>query len=82
LSLLLSNFASEYAIKEGPEKPDGTHSLLVYADYVNLLGDGIHTIRPEYILLMVIKEVGLEVKAEKPKTFRCLVIRTQVKIMT
>jgi len=50
LSLLLFNFALEYAItrvqvnKDG-FKLNGTHQLLAYADDVNVLGGGMHTLK-------------------------------------
>jgi hypothetical protein len=48
LSPLLFNFALEYAIKKVQANKEGlklsrTHQLLVYADYVNVLGGSIHT---------------------------------------
>jgi hypothetical protein len=49
-------------------KLNGTHQLLVYADYVNILGGSIHTIRKNTdALLIASKETGSEVNAEKTK---------------
>jgi hypothetical protein len=50
VSVLLSNFALEYAIKKVQEnqvglKLNGTRQLLAYVDSVNLLGDNIDTVR-------------------------------------
>jgi hypothetical protein len=47
---------------------NGTHRLLFYADYVNILGRSILTIRKNTkALLIAMKEIGLEVNAEKNK---------------
>jgi sorting nexin-29 len=68
---LLFNFASEYAIRKVQEnqvglKFNGTHQLLVYADYVNLLSDNIDTIKKStQTLTDTSKEAGLEVNTEK-----------------
>jgi hypothetical protein len=68
LSTLPFNFASEYAIRKGQEnhlglKLNGTHQLLAYADYVNLLEDNINSINEDTeTFIDVIKEVGLEVQ--------------------
>jgi hypothetical protein len=49
-------------------KLNGTHQLLVYADYVNLQGDDIGTIKKNTeTLIDASEEVGLEVNAEKKK---------------
>jgi hypothetical protein len=50
LSLLIFNFALDYAIRKVQKdqvglKLNGTHQLLVYGDDVNLLADNIDTIK-------------------------------------
>jgi hypothetical protein len=49
-------------------KLNGTHQLLVYADYVNVLGGSVH-IRKENAVALVVasKETGLEVNVDKTK---------------
>jgi hypothetical protein len=75
LSPLLFNFASQYVIrsvqvnKKGL-KLNGTHQLLVCADYVNKLGGSLQTIQKNTDALVVAsKEIGLlvEVNADKSK---------------
>jgi hypothetical protein len=47
---------------------NGTHQLLAYTDYVNLLGDNIDTIKKNTeTLIDASKEVGLEINIEKTK---------------
>ena len=49
-------------------KLNGTHQLLAYADYVNILGGGIHTLKKNAeALLAATRETGLEVSADKSK---------------
>jgi hypothetical protein len=49
-------------------KLNGTHQLLTYADYVNLLGENIHTINKNLkTLIDVSKEVGLKINVEETK---------------
>jgi hypothetical protein len=48
-------------------KVNGTHQLLVYADDVNILGGSVRTIKSGggRALVVAMKEIGLEVNAEK-----------------
>jgi hypothetical protein len=49
-------------------KLDETRQLLVYGDYVNILGENIHiTKKNKEALLIASKKTGLEVTAEKTK---------------
>jgi hypothetical protein len=49
-------------------KINGTHQLLAYADDVNILGGSAHTVKENAEALVVaIKEIGLEVNADKTK---------------
>jgi hypothetical protein len=49
-------------------KLNGTHQVLVYADYVNLLGDNIDTKEKNTeTLIDASKEVGLEINVEKTR---------------
>jgi hypothetical protein len=73
LSPLLFNFSLEYAIKRVQVNQDGlilngTHQVLAYADDVNVLGGSVHTVKENVEALVVaIKEIGLEVNANKTK---------------
>jgi hypothetical protein len=70
---LLFNFALEYAIRgvqvnQDGLKLSGTHQLLAYADYVNILGGSVHAVKKNSeALVAVTKETGLEVSADKTK---------------
>jgi hypothetical protein len=49
---LIFNFALEYAIRKVQVKQDGlklngTQHILAYADYVNLLGGSVHTVKED-----------------------------------
>ena len=70
LSLLLFNFALEYAIRRVQVKQDGlklngTHQLLVYADDVNILGGSVQTKDDTESIMVASKGMGLEINADK-----------------
>jgi len=73
LSPLLFNFALEYVIRRVPINQDGlklngTLQLLAYADDVNVLGGGTHTLKENAVALVAATmENGLEVSADKTK---------------
>ena len=49
-------------------KLNGTHQLLAYADDVNILGGGVHTLNENAeALVAATGEIGLEVSADKTK---------------
>jgi len=83
LSLLLFNFALEYAImrvqiNQDGLKFNGTHQVLVYADDVNMLGGSVHTIKKNADALVVAcQEIGLEVNADKTKYMVMSLIKMQ-----
>jgi len=70
---LLFNFSLECAVgrvqvNQDGLKLNGTHQLLVYADYVNMLGGSVHTVKGNVEALIVAsKEIGLEVNVDKTK---------------
>ena len=73
LSPLFFNFGSEWAIRRVQVNQDGlklngTHQLLAYADDVNILGCSIRAVKENAETLVVVaKEIGLEVNADKTK---------------
>jgi len=49
-------------------KLKGTHQLLAYADCVNILGGGLHTVKENAeALVAATREIGLEVSTDKTK---------------
>jgi hypothetical protein len=55
-------------------KLNGTHQLLGYADDVNILGGSVHTVKESAETMVVVsKETGLEVNADKTKS-ACVVL--------
>jgi hypothetical protein len=66
---LLLDFAfRRVPVNQNGLKLNGTHQLLVYADYVNIMEGGVHTIKENAKNSVVAsKEIGLEVNADKSK---------------
>ena len=49
-------------------KLNGAHQLLAYTDDVNILGEGIHTLKENAdVLVTATRGIGLEVNADKTK---------------
>jgi len=73
VSPLVFNFAVEYDIRGVQVTPDGlklygTYQLLVCADDINLLGESVYIIKGKKGAMVVVsKEIGLEVNADKTK---------------
>jgi len=73
LTPMLFNFALEYAIRgvqvnQDGLKLNGTHQLLAYANDINILGGGIHTLQENAeALVAATREIELEVSADKTK---------------
>ena len=70
---MLFNFAlvsaiSRVQVNQDGLKLNGTHQLLAYADDVNILGGGIHTLKENAeALVAATREPGMEVIADKTK---------------
>ena len=73
ISLLLLNFALDYAIRrvqfnQDGLKLNGAKQLLVYYDEVNIMGGSVRTPKKNTTaLLFGSKEIGLDVNADKTK---------------
>ena len=73
LSPLLLKFVLQYAIKRVQVKQDGwrlngTHQVVVCAEYVNILGGNVHTVKEnEEVLVFASKEIRLDVNADTTK---------------
>jgi hypothetical protein len=71
-SPLLFSFTLEYAIRRVQVNQDGlklngSHELLVNADYVNILGGCVHTIKNTDASVVASEKTGLAVNADKTK---------------
>ena len=82
-SPILFNFALEYAIRRVQVNQDGlklngTHQLLAYPDYVNILGGSVHNLKENAeALVAATREIGLEEVLIKLSTWSCREIRMQ-----
>jgi len=83
---LFFNSALEHGIRSVQVNQDGlklngTHHLLVYADNVNILGGSVHTKKKNTEALVVVsKETGIDVNADKTKYIVMLEIRMQYEV--
>ena len=80
------NFALEYLEVAGQpvwlEIKKGTYQLLVYADYVTILGRSVHTMKKNIEALVVVStDIQLEVSADKT-TVHGHVSRSECSTMT
>jgi hypothetical protein len=69
---LLFKLGLEYAFRRVQVNEDGlkligTHHLLVFVDDVNILGEGVHTVKNTEALVVSSKEIRPEVNADKTK---------------
>ena len=73
LSPLLLKFVLQYAIRRVQVKQDGwklngSYQVLVYVDYVNILGGSVYTVKENAdVLVVASKETALKVNADKTK---------------
>ena len=73
LSPVFFNFAVEYAagrvqVTQDILKFNGTHQIVVYADFVNILGDSVNTTKKNAeALVFAVEKTGIELNVDKSK---------------